>query len=113
MNTATTARIAISRDNLPKVIAKAFDLSNPQGMGFLHFKPGGIPEDVLNGILARADESENPYRKDISLDYVQGRAVKLSIRYDEGSQQWHLEGDSWYDHGTAAWEELKEYAQSL
>ncbi len=113
MNTATTARIAISRENLPKVIAKAFDLSNPQGMGYLHFKPGGIPEDELNRILARADETENPYRKNVRLDYVQGRAVKLSIDYEEGSQQWYLEGDSWYDHGTAAWEELKEYAQSL
>lgn len=113
MNTATTARIAISRDNLPKVIAKAFDLSKPQGTGFLHFKPGDIPEGVLNDILSSADKAEIPYRKSIHLDYVEGRAIKLGIYYDEGSQQWQLEGDRWYDHSSAAWEELKEYAKSL
>lgn len=105
--------IAISRENLPKVIAKAYDLSAPQGLGFLHFKPGGISEDELSGILARVDEAETTYHKRIRLDYVEGRAVKLTIDYDEGSQQWRIDGDRWYDHGAAEWEDLKQYAKSL
>jgi hypothetical protein len=113
MSTQTATRIQINRENLPKVIAKAFDLSKPQGMGILHFMPGPIPEDELSWILASADEAKLTDHKKIRLDYVQGRAVKLSIHYDEGSQHWYLEGDRWYDHSPAAWEDLKEYAQSL
>jgi hypothetical protein len=113
MGTENKDRISISRENLPKVIAKAFSLSNPQGLGFLHFQPGEIPDDVLNQILIYADEAGYPYGKNISLDYVQGRAVKLRIPYDESGNQWHLEGDRWYDHGMEEWQELKEYAASL
>lgn len=113
MTSETKTGISITRDNLPKVIAKAFDLSVPQGMGFLHFKEGGIPEGVLIAILSQVDEAETPYFKRVSMDYVQGRAVKLHIQYDENEQKWRLDGDRWYDHSGAAWQELKDYAESL
>lgn len=113
MSNETEARIPISRDNLPKVIAKAYELSKPQGMGYLHFQEGGIPEDVLQKILSRSDAEEGGYHKRVSLDYVQGRAVKLSIPYDEETGEFYISGDRWYDHSGSQWDELTDYASSL
>lgn len=112
---APTTRVTITRDNLPKVIAKAYDLSQPQGMGFLHAKPGGIPEDVLQQILVRSDAGDDHYRKAIRLDYVQGRAVKLGIHFDAAAGTYYLEdtGHGWFDHSDAEWVELLTFAQAV
>jgi len=114
MNTPTT-RVTITRDNLPKVIAKAYELSQPQGMGFLHAKPGGIPDEVLQQILVRSDAGDNQYRKEIRLDYVQGRAIKLGIGFDAEAGTYYLEdrGNGWYDHSDEQWVELLTFAQAV
>ena len=113
--TANTNRVTITRDNLPKVIAKAYELSQPQGMGFLHAKPGEIPDDVLQQILVRSDAGDNQYRKAIRLDYVQGRAIKLGIHFDADAGSYYLEdtGHGWYDHSDEQWVELLTFAQAV
>ena len=113
--TTNTTRVTITRDNLPKVIAKAYELSQPQGMGFLHAKPGEIPDDVLQQILVRSDAGDNQYRKAIRLDYVQGRAIKLGIHFDAEAGSYYLEdtGHGWYDHSDEQWVELLTFAQAV
>lgn len=113
--TANTNRVTITRDNLPKVIAKAYELSQPQGMGFLHAKPGEIPDDVLQQILVRSDAGDNQHRKAIRLDYVQGRAIKLGIHFDADAGSYYLEdtGHGWYDHSDEQWVELLTFAQAV
>lgn len=106
------AQIKITREQLPHVISKAFDLSQPQGMGYLHYKPGPIPEDTLDRILERTDNNEG-YRKGVSLDYVEGRAVKLYIPY-EPEYGYYMEDDGrWFDHSNEAWEELTTFIKTL
>lgn len=107
-------RILVSRKNLPTVIAKAFDLSQPQGMGYLHYQPGPIPADTLRRILDNSDNATMPYLRGVSLDYVEGRAVKLHIPYSEEDSTHYLEErPHWYDHSDRAWRELVEFAKGL
>lgn len=114
MNTSTT-RVTITRANLPKVIAKAYDLSQPQGMGFLHAKAGGIPDEVLQQILDRSDNAKFDMNRDVRLDYVQGRAIKLGIGFDAEARTFYLEdrGSGWYDHSDEQWVELLTFAQAV
>lgn len=113
--TTNTTRVTITRDNLPKVIAKAYELSQPQGIGFLHAKPGDIPADVLQQILDRTDEAKTDWGKLIRLDYVQGRAIKLGIHFDVDAGSYYLEdtGNGWYDHSDEQWVELLTFAQAV
>lgn len=116
MNDNTATRIAITRDNLPKVIAKAYDLSQPQGMGFLQAQPGAIPHDVLQRMLDHSDSiADSEWRKGISMDYVQGRAVKLHIHFDTAAGTYYLEdtGRNWYDHSDEQWAELLTFARAV
>lgn len=115
MDTETDVkRISISRENLPKVIAKAFELSQPQGMGFLHFRAGRMPDEVLQQILDRSDSARSTYLRRVALDYVEGRAVKLCIHFDEGAGCYYLEDTGrWYDHSSEAWAELVSYAEGV
>lgn len=114
MSTKTT-RVTITRDSLPKVIAKAYELSQPQGMGFLHAMGGEIPSDVLHEILVRTDSTDHPFRKAVSMDYVQGRAIKLRIHFDPDSGTYYLEdtGNGWYDHSPGQWRVLLDFAQAV
>lgn len=113
--TTNTTRVTITRDNLPKVIAKAYELSQPQGMGFLHAKPGDIPDDVLQQILDRSDSAQFDMNRGVRLDYVQGRAIKLGIHFDADAGSYYLEdtGHGWYDHSDEQWVELLTFAQAV
>jgi hypothetical protein len=106
-------KIAIPRENLPAVIGKAFDLSSPQGLGFLHYQPGGIPDDILQKILQHSDNAPNPYLRRIGLDYVEGRAVKLTIHHSEEDGFYLEDRDGWFDHSADAWNELKSFVREL
>jgi hypothetical protein len=110
MNEYTPApRIKVSRASLPAVIAKAYELSQPQGLGFLHAQPGGIPTDKLAEILARSDGASITFLKGVGLDYVQGRAVKLHIHYDEAEGHYVEDNGRWFDHSESQWQELKTF----
>jgi hypothetical protein len=76
--------------DLAKLAQEAFSLSRAQGLGFLHATP-----DPLSGEEAAA-LVEPTGRIALSLDYVRGRAVKLTVfRSADGSLSVR---DDWYDH---------------
>lgn len=108
-------RITITRSDLPKVITKAYELSQPQGMGFLQAIHGPIPDQVLQQILDRVDNAPMPYLKRVGMDYVQGRAIKLCIPFDAEAGTYYLEdtGNGWYDHSPDQWAELLAFAREL
>jgi hypothetical protein len=85
--------IDITGTDLRKFIAKAYDLSQPQGMGCLHFQDGAIPEEMIDKIL-----DVKSSHCVAGMDYVLGRAVKMSV-YKKGGRL--LIGDNWYDHNPA------------
>lgn len=56
-------------EQVREIGANASNASTPAGMGILHFQPGNIPIEHFS----------LPDKGDFSLDYVQGRMVKLNI----------------------------------
>ncbi|MBN9356190.1 MAG: hypothetical protein J0I15_07065 [Herbaspirillum huttiense] len=89
----TTNKIEITGADLAAIVKAAYSLSRPQGMGFLHFTPGDMSDE-------RAAEIVNFQRRDpripLSLDYIEGRAVKLTVWRDTEDRLWIA--NDWYDH---------------
>lgn len=91
--------IEITGCDLIALVKKAYALSRPQGLGFMHFREGELSDEEAKSIV------NNP--RGISLDYVHGRAVKFWIKY-EGDRMFVPK--SWYDHTD---EQLRELLTSV
>lgn len=90
----TRGMTEITGANIQDVIALAYELSAPRGMGFLHYTPGPLsPEIIREAILSESWVARGVLR----LDYVLGRAVKLTIKRGADDSLW-IDGTSWYDH---------------
>ena len=92
------------------MVQKAYDLSVPQGMGFLHYLDGHTINDEQADMLLEAQRgSMDAFR----LDYVHGRSVKLTVYRAEILAE-APEGitmfmhPDWYDHSEAQLEALLE-----
>ncbi len=84
--------------NLAKLAAAAYDLSRPQGLGMLHFVPGSLTDEKAASLV------KSTGRIALSLDYVKGRAVKLTVfRADDGTL---TVSDRWFDHSSSQDAEL-------
>lgn len=90
--------IDVTNVDMVKFVQKVYDLSRPQGMGMLHFQPGGITEEEAKVFI---DEDGT-----VSMDYVKGRACKMHTRVKDGRIEL---GDNWYDHTDAQLSELLEH----
>jgi hypothetical protein len=90
-------KIEITGVDLAKFAQKAYELSVPKGMGFLHFREGGLSDSDAK-MLVR-DEG----RIALNMDYVHGRGCKMTvIREDE---KLYID-DRWYDHTDEDLEDL-------
>lgn len=84
--------IDITNIDLKEFAKKVYDLSRPQGLGFIHFQSGGLNEDEAQQLL---DSRKNDSRLALNMDYVNGRACKMMV-FRTGEL---LEiNDNWYDH---------------
>lgn len=90
--------IDITGVDLRKFVADVYDLSVPQGMGFLHARPGDLPDEVIDNIL-----KNTPPAIAVSMDYVLGRACKMTVYRKEGAL---LIGAKWFDHSQEQLNEL-------
>ena len=92
MDYNTPDYIEITGANLVEVAKKAYELSSPQGMGFLHAREGGLSDEEAKQLVERGAQGNIK----LHLDYVHGRAVKLFVL---GNDDGHLYLErSWYDH---------------
>ena len=80
--------IDITGSDLVKVAQAVYDLSKPQGMGFLHAKSGGLSDEQAKSLIQEG-------RIALRMDYVSGRACKMTVFRDQGKL---LIRDNWYDH---------------
>ena len=88
------------------LIQTAYMGSRPQGLGFLHHKPGGLSEDELSAIMERSENAASDYnRGSIHIDYLNGRSMKFNVRFDRKTGRRYIDLD-WYDHGRSATEHL-------
>jgi hypothetical protein len=84
----------------PRLLVQvAYSGSRPQGLGFLHHKPGGLDEETLNEIIKCSENEHN--KGQINLDYVHGRAMKFSVHVDRDTGKKYVDLD-WYDHSREA-----------
>lgn len=91
-------KIRIRADaDLVAIVQHAYDLSKPQGMGYMHFVEGPLPLEEAKEYVRMNGEIA------ISLDYIRGRACKLVVFRDEDGL-W-MRGD-WFDHSDEALQEL-------
>lgn len=85
----TENMIEITGVNLADVAKAAYDLSSPIGMGFIHYEEGTLTDEEANSLVT--DDPRTP----LSLDYVKGRACKMTVFKDDEKLYIH---DNWYDH---------------
>ena len=93
--------IDVSNVDFVAFLQKAYELSSPQGMGHIHYRPGPLSVEEAT-LLVKAHTGP---QGGLSFDYVFGRAVKLCI-YKKG-ERYTIE-DSWFDHSDAQLAELRE-----
>lgn len=87
--------IELKNVDLKKFIQKVYEMSRPQGLGFLAAESGGLSDEDAEAILARDSKG----RIAASMDYVKGRACKMSVFREDGK---YYIRDAWYDHTSAA-----------
>jgi hypothetical protein len=86
------------------VIQTVYDLSNPQGMGFLHAENGELSiEDAKQCIFPGVSKFNKPADHDvISMDYVKGRSCKFHANIypdpEGGFPFVKFDDEFWYDH---------------
>lgn len=95
MEFTTSNYIEITGADLVEVAKKAYELSSLQGLGFLHAKDGPLPNADAQEIVDRYASG----RIALSMDYVHGRAVKLSVYRDDAGRLYIR--NQWYDHSGA------------
>jgi len=90
--------IDITGINLVELAKKVYELSVPQGMGFLHYTKEPLTDEEAQA-LVRIDDKFHP----LAMDYVKGRACKMTVYKKNGRLEIR---DSWYDHTDRAYDEL-------
>lgn len=85
----TENMIDITGADLVDVVKAAYDLSSPQGLGHMHFKSGSLTDEQAKSLI------NEDCRTPITLDYVAGRACKLTV-FKNGEKLYIR--NSWYDH---------------
>ena len=84
--------IDITGVDLVKFVKKVYELSVPQGLGFLHATPEPLTDAEVGYIV-------NMYKEDkriaLDMDYVKGRACKMIVWRNEDKLEIR---DDWYDH---------------
>lgn len=91
-------RIDITGIDLKQFAKEVYALSQPQGLGFLHLQHGPLSDEDAAAVVARGSE-----RMPLRMDYVNGRACKMTVWCDDGRLTIN---DSWFDHSDSALAEL-------
>jgi hypothetical protein len=84
--------IDVTGIDLVKFVKETYKLSGPQGLGFLNYEEGELTDDEVEDIL-KIWEKDKQFR--LSLDYVKGRACKMTIFRKEDKLYIRT---PWYDH---------------
>ena len=88
----TKNMIEITGIDLVRFVQKIYDLSNPQGLGFLHYQEGQLTTEEAERII---DLWKNDERMALGMDYIRGRSCKMDV-FKEDNKLWIY--NDWYDH---------------
>jgi hypothetical protein len=90
--------IDVTGIDLIRFVKKVYDLSFPQGLGFLHFQSGSLKDEEAKVFIHEKDKYNI-----VDMDYVKGRSCKMNIFKQDN--KWFIK-DSWYDHTDKQLQEL-------
>ena len=94
-----STQIEITGVDLRLFVKEVYNLSNPQGMGYLHYTPEPLSEAEVDEILFSSD----PLKLSVHMDYVRGRSCKINVFNKDGKL---FINSPWYDHTETDLEEL-------
>lgn len=82
-----------------KFVARCYELSKPQGLGYLHYQPGPLADNYAQAIVQKMERNPGSHVA-LTMDYVLGRAVKMTIFVDKQTSRRYMHGKTvgWYDH---------------
>jgi hypothetical protein len=86
------SKIDITGIDLVKFVQRVYDLSSPQGLGYLHYVNTPLSEEEAKEYV---DLNPKYGRNVVSMDYVHGRACKMQVWKED--EKLYI-NDSWYDH---------------
>jgi hypothetical protein len=87
--------IEVTGVDLVKLVQQAYALSHPQGLGFIHYQDGDLPEADAKAII---DREKPEGRIAASMDYVKGRGCKMTVFRQDGKL---FIKEAWFDHSAA------------
>ena len=77
--------------DLRKLIREVYDLSVPQGLGYLHYTKGSLSDAEVDELL----EDVGYIHLALCLDYVKGRSCKMNVYKEDDRLYIHK---VWFDH---------------
>lgn len=95
--------LVIPRDKLKEAVKKAYELSQPVGMGILHYREGPLTDEEAQGLI---DLCKGSHMKLVRMDYVHGRCCKLTIYRHPTDESLALIVAYWQDHTDSQLAEL-------
>ena len=104
--------VEITGVDMKKFVKKVYDLSQPQGLGMLHFTPEPMSDELAEQIVGIGDHNDMgfPSHKTdgiaLRMDYVGGRACKMTVHQKEGKL---FIPKAWYDHTDSQLKKLLEH----
>ena len=84
--------IDVTAAPLLDLVKAAYDLSKPQGLGFIHARPGDLSDKDAQDIIDYEKPGSGIAAR---MDYVHGRACKLTVYKKDGK---HFIQKPWFDH---------------
>ncbi len=96
--------IDVTDVDLVKFAQKVYELSKPQGMGFLHYTSDPLTTEEAEQLV---ESCKNDTMCVLSMDYIKGRSCKMHVRRSGDKL---TISDSWYDHTD---EQLKELLRAF
>jgi hypothetical protein len=79
--------IDVTKVDMVLFVKRVYELSRPQGMGFLHYTTDPLTDEEAKGLIQPSGR--------VSMDYVKGRSCKMVV-FVEGDKKFIR--DTWYDH---------------
>lgn len=93
--------IDVTEYDLRKLIKETYNLSQPQGLGALHYEKGELSEEEIDQIL----NFKQYDRIVVDMDYIKGRACKMTVFRIENKLKIRKD---WLDHTPRQLEKLIE-----
>lgn len=98
-------KVYVTPEQVPALVRAAYDLSVPVGLGFLHFRPGPMTDDLLRQVLAQVKDAVDYSTAILYMDYVAGRCCKFGVFTEQETGRFYIE-NPWFDHTEEQFDEL-------